>query len=242
MTWAHLPGGSLQTTLTGAVMILISSGLRRAALGLLASGLIHAGSASAAFLSFDTLADGTPFAGLFGFFPAVEYAARAGVTIIDSDNAPGVTIVKQNNPANAGTAIAGYYVNVDPFGAGPTFLRLDFAPGVTDVAFDFATPTGALGVTALDATGSFIGARSFLGDTDFLNQAGEPFESGHAMISGLGPIAALIVTPGATQALIFDNLNTQPIPEPGTLSLLMVGLAVAGTLGLRRRNHRGSSS
>jgi hypothetical protein len=221
-------------------MMAISSGLRGAAIGLLASGLLlHAGAASAAFIDFDTLANGTPFAGPFGFFPAVEYAATAGVTINDSDAAPGVTIVHHINPDNDGTAISGYYVNVEPDAGSPTFLRIDFAPGATDVAFDFATPTGALGVTALDATGSFLATRSFLGTTDFLNQAGDVVESGHGVISGLGPIATLVVTPGATGTLIFDNLGTQPIPEPATLSILIAGLAAAWTLGLRGGNRRG---
>lgn len=107
--------------------------------------------ASAVFIDFETRADGTPYTGPSAAFLSNEYAGL-GVTIANSSSfGSGLTNVFLSNPLNVGTSISGYYVNVGAIAeVGQTFLELSFGPSITDVAFDFATPSGGIQVLAFD--------------------------------------------------------------------------------------------
>jgi len=186
--------------------------------------------ASAVMVNFDTRQDGTPYVGLGDSFPSNEYN---GVTINDSDPTPGSTYVNQINPVNVGTDISGYYVNVGAFEGVQTQLILDFTPVITDVSFDFATPSGDLKVSTFDASGASLGVFNFLGTNLFVNQAGFDENAGHVDLSGIGNIAQLLIEPNMNEALIVDNLNFSPVPVPA--SLWLFGSGLLGLLGMSRK-------
>lgn len=194
-------------------------------------GIGFSATASAVSINFDTMQDGTPYTGLGGSFPSNEYN---GVVINDSDPATGITYVNEIHPDNVGTAISGYYVNVGAFDGTPqTELTFDFTTVVTDVSFDFATPSGDLTVTALDVTGATLGVYNLMGLDPFTNQAGFPYGAGHVDISGIGEIASIIVHPDLNQALIVDNLNFSPVPIPAAAWLF--GSGFISLIGAARR-------
>ncbi len=186
----------------------------------------------AVFIDFNTQQDGTPYSGLGDSFVAGEYN---GVTINDSDPAPGSTFVNLTNPVNVGTAINGYYVNIGAFASVQTRLTLDFTTVVTEVAFDFASPNGSLTVRAFALGGGLLGQLPLLGAGVFVNQAGFNQLSGHVDISGIGQIARLEIEPNFNHALIFDNLDFQPVPVPAALPLLLSGLLGLSLFRRRRQ-------
>ncbi len=183
-------------------------------------------------INFDTDAAGNPYTGLGDFFPAGEYAAL-GVTIKDSDPTVGSTYVNLTNPVNVGTSISGYYVNVGAFAGKLTFLDLQFTAPVSSVAFDFATPSGLLGVFAFGADGNVLAGAPFSGSDTFVNQAGFNMKAGQASLSGLGPISRVLVNPAINEGLIFDNLQFTPVPLPPAVWLFGSGLL--GLVGIARR-------
>lgn len=198
-----------------------------AVLAFVASSAVHAIS-----INFDTDAAGNPYAGSSDLFPAGEYAVL-GVTIKDSDPTVGSTYVNLTNPANIGTAISGYYVNIGAFAGKLTFLDLRFTAPVSSVAFDFATPSGQLGVFAFGTGGDVLIGVPFSGADTFLNQAGFSVKAGHASLSGVGPISRVLVNPAINEALIFDNLLFTPVPLPPAVWLFGSGLL--GLVGIARR-------
>lgn len=179
----------------------------------------------AVLVDFDTTAAGVPYVGLSDSFGSSEYNGL-GLTIVDSDPSTGSTYVNKTHPGNIGTAISGYYINVGAFvGITPTYVEFNFGPSVLDVAFDFASPTGAIQLLAYDTSNTEIFNGLTTGSDVFLNQAGFSMTSGHALINGVGPIIRVRLE-AVDQALIIDNLNFTPtVPEPGTLLLLGIGLA-----------------
>lgn len=197
----------------------------------LSAGILLAVSsnASAAFIDFNTLQNGTPYTGLGDAFVAAEYA---GVVINDSDPTAASTYVNQINPLNVGTAISGYYVNVGAFDGVQTQMTLDFTTSVTSVSFDFAAPLGVLSVQAYDGGGGSLGLFNYLGADTFINQAGFNVLAGHVDIAGIGNIASLVIEPNFNETLILDNLDFQPVPVPAALPLMLSGLL---GLGLVRR-------
>jgi len=198
---------------------------------LLFNGLLLSGAASAAFINFDTDQAGTPYVGLSDSFVANEYN---GVIINDSDPTVGSTYVNLINPANVGTSISGYYVNIGAFAGVQTRLTLDFTTAVSVVNFDFANPQGYLTVSAYDAANNLLGSSNYLGSNIFINQAGFNVLAGNVSISGLGNISKLIIEPNFNEALIFDNLSFRPVPIPAALPLFVSGLLGLGLI--RRRN------
>lgn len=194
---------------------------------------LSAGSAAqATSIDFNTNAVGNPYTGLSDSFLASEYAAL-GVTIKDSDPSVGSTYVNQTNPVNIGTAISGHYVNVGAFAGKLTFLDLQFTTPVTSVNFDFATPSGQLGVYAFGVSGDVLAAVPFTGTATFVNQAGFNQKAGQGSLSGLGPISRVLVSPDFNQALIFDNLHFTPVPLPAAVWLFGSGLL--GLIGFVQR-------
>lgn len=198
-----------------------------AAMAFAASAAVHAVS-----INFDADAAGNPYTGLGDLFPAGEYAAL-GVTIKDSDPTVGSTYVNLTNPVNIGTAISGYYVNVGAFVGKLTFLDLQFTTPVSSVVFDFATPSGLLGVFAFGADGSVLAGAPFSGSDTFVNQAGFDMKAGQASLSGLGPISRVLVNPAINEGLIFDNLQFTPVPLPPAVWLFGAGLL--GMVGVARK-------
>ncbi len=194
-------------------------------------GVVFSTAASAVFIGFDTRQDGTPYAGLGESFSENEYD---GVVIKDSDPNAGYTYVNLINPANVGTDISGYYVNVGAFASNPqTQLTLDFTTSVIEVSFDFANPTGNLTVSAFDGVGALLGVFGFTGTDLFVNQAGFNQSAGHVDIFGIGVIASLLIEPDSDQALILDNLNFSPVPIPAAVWLFGTGLI--GLISAARR-------
>lgn len=195
--------------------------------------LAFSSNSGAAFINFDTLQNGTPYAGLGDAFVAAEYD---GVVINDSDPSAGITYVNLINPENVGTAISGYYANIGAFSGVQTQVTLDFTTDVTSVAFDFANPQGYLTVYAFDGGGGSLGVFNYFGNSSFVNQAGFTYANGagHVDVSGIGNIASLVIEPNFNEALIVDNLDFQPVPVPAALPLLISGLLGLGLV--KRRN------
>jgi hypothetical protein len=191
--------------------------------------------AQAATINFNTDAAGNAYTGLSDFFAAGEYAAL-GVTLNDSDPAAGSTYVNLVNPVNAGTAISGYYVNVGAFDGTSTFLDLQFGVPVTSVMFDFATPDGQLDVAAYGSGGALIANLPWAGADIFVNQAGFNVMAGQFALSGVGPISRLLISPSASETLIFDNLQFTPVPLPAAAWLFASGLL--GLAGIARHKQR----
>lgn len=156
-------------------------------------------------IDFDTRQDGTPYTGLGESFPQNEYT---GVIIQDSDPDVGSTFVNLIDPTNVGTAISGYYANIGAFAGTPqTLVTLTFTTAVTELSFDYATPSGNLAVEAFDASSTSLGVFNFVGGTVFVNQAGFNVLAGSASISGIGSITSVEIRPDLDQALIVDNLS-----------------------------------
>jgi hypothetical protein len=198
----------------------------------LALALAAGSGAHAAAINFDTNAAGNPYSSLSDSFAASEYAVL-GVTLHDSDPVAGSTYVNLINPVNVGTAISGYYVNVGAFSGALTYLDLQFSVPVTSVAFDFATPSGQLGVFAFGADGKVLAGIPFVGTDSFVNQAGFNENAGHVSLAGFGPISRVLVNPSINEALIFDNLQYTPVPLPAAAWLFSAGLF--GMVGIARR-------
>ena len=207
--------------------------IRRLALGAYAMLALTAGSmAHAHLINFNTNAAGTPYTGTGSSFSATEYAA-SGVTINHSDPFAGLTYVNLTNPVNVGTSISGYYVNVGAFAGIATYLDLLFTAPVTNLSFNFATPSGQLDVSAYGSGGGLLASLPFSGSDTFVNQAGNNQKAGYASLSGLGSISRVRINPKTNEALIFDNLNCTPVPVPAAVWLLGSGLV--GLIGVARR-------
>lgn len=199
--------------------------------------VLAVGSAQAITVNFDTNASGVPFVGLGSSFSTNEYAGL-GFRINDSDPTSGSTFVNLTNPANVGTAISGYYVNVGAFANTTTFAAIDFLGGAQHVQFDFATPSGNIFAFAFGPSG-FLGAFALNGTNNFWNQAGFNVESGHANLSGLGTITSLLIQASPNEGLILDNLSLTPVPEPSTYLMMLAGLGLL--YGFARRRSKSDS-
>lgn len=214
----------------------LAGALRKSAYALAAATLLATAPATAVTIDFNTRADSSPYFSPGDSFFANEYALL-GVTINDSDSTAGSTFVNLINSGNMGTSISGHYVNVGAFvGLPPAAVAFDFGVGAQNVQFDFATPSGDISVFAF-GPGGFLGALFFSGSTNFLNQAGFAVEAGSASVFGLGTITSLLIQAPTNQALIIDNLNFAPVPEPSTYLMVLAGLGLLAAMA-RRRNRR----
>ena len=184
---------------------------------------------NAAVIDFNTDGGGGPFVGLGDSFAAAEYA---GVVINDSDPALGSTFVNLINPANVGTSISGYYINVGAFAGTATYVDFKFTTAVTSVSFDFADPNGVLTVLVFNSSNALIASPFLFGGNPFVNQAGFPVNAGSALLTGIGNISRIVLLPIPNEALIVDNLAFTPVPVPAALPLLGGGLLM---LVARRR-------
>lgn len=187
--------------------------------------------ASAATINFNTDGGGVPFIGLGDSFAAAEYA---GVVISDSDPAIGSSFVNLNNPANVGTSISGYYMNIGAFAGRATFADFKFTTSVSSVSFDFADAAGLLSVLVFDDSNNIISSSITLGTDNFFNQAGFVLSAGSYAVSGVGNISRIVLLPPSNNALIVDNLSFTPVPVPAALPLLGGGLLTL-LAGMRRR-------
>lgn len=216
----------------------LSGVLKQATYLLAATVLTLATPAAALTIDFNTRANGNPFIGMSDSFMAGEYAL-SGLSINDSDPSVGSTFVNLTNAGNVGTPISGYYLNVGAFtNRPPAAVAFDFGAGAQNVQFDFATPTGDISVFAF-GPGGFLGAFLFSGSSAFLNQAGFGVEAGSANVFGLGTITSLLIQAPTNQALIIDNLNFAPVPEPSTYLMVLAGLGLL--VGFARRRSRQAS-
>ena len=187
--------------------------------------------ASAATINFNTDGVGAPFVGFGDSFAAAEYA---GVVINDSDPAVGSSFVNLINPANVGTSISGYYMNIGAFAGRATFADFKFTTSVSSVSFDFADATGLLSVLVFDDSNNIISSSITLGTDNFINQAGFNINAGSFAVSDVGNISRIVLVPNSNEALIIDNLSFTPVPVPAALPLLGGGLLTL-LAGMRRR-------
>ena len=174
---------------------------------------------AAVMIDFETRADGTPYVGLSDNFAFNEYEPL-GVLLEDSDPVfPGITFVNDSHPANVGTDISGYYVNIGAFvGIVPTSLSVAFLDGTNEVVFDWAIGVGGSNVTvsAFDEFDALIVSQVFVASGTFVNQAGFTVGSGSALISSEATISRLLIEAQLNHALIVDNLQFDVTPDEFT--------------------------
>ncbi len=158
-----------------------------------------------------------------GFF----YTAYDGLIVLDSDPFAFASLVNLMNPANESESrISGYYVNVGAFVGVPTFI--EFWLSAWSIAFDFATPSGIVQVSAWDGSGALLVDGRFAGNHAFLTPAGHFVSAGEAELVGHGKMSKVRVAALPGEGLIVDNLDFvsagrdggTSIPEPWGLSWL----------------------
>jgi len=197
---------------------------------LAAIGTILTGTAAADVIDFESVANGTPIAGL-----------TIGAATFTSSSLPD----NWGNPYVADDSVVYAYVdNSYLIGscAEGNWLNIAFDGPVTGVGFGFSGPTAlpedmVAAVTLYDAGGGVIANTSFVSDTITNNMNGGPafVQEGWADLSSYGAISAMRVeftfALSFSQTYKFDNLTYTPVPAPASA----FGLAGLAAVGARRR-------
>ncbi len=187
------------------------------------------------FLDFESSATGRPFlvdSVSRTTIAGDEYAAL-GVTLTDGDDELSVVrIVPGNAP------LEGFHLRRSETGPAPSAqIEIDLVDGSREVAFDFATTSGQLEVTAFDTDGNTLLSESYLGEQDVdltpicqgpicqpaffggrlgqvvVNAGGTSIHRIRVVAPALDPLPPSVVQ---TQRLVLDNLRYEPpLPDSG---------------------------
>jgi hypothetical protein len=130
------------------------------------------------------------------------------------------------------------YVLKGNIGAGVSFSGLIAGPTQTLLALDFDNdndPSNGVissAVTDLKAAGLASGGGPAFGAKEFSTSGVAP--AGASVVRARFSVIEMYTTQNPDQAAFIDDFSLTAVPEPATLSL--IGLAVAGLVGIRRRS------
>ena len=190
---------------------------------LLAAGTVHA-----AVLDFDALTPGTVLNG----------ATLQGVTF--SSSTGGTITVQADNYYGGGYSSAHNWILANTSSVAMDAVDMAFAVPVTSISVtggDQGGDTDSFVLQVYDATSALLGSAStgvFGGNT--LTTDGSMGDKATLSLSGLGAIysARVQATSASNAGVVFDDITTDVVPEPGTLTLLCLG-ATGMVASLRRR-------
>ena len=125
-------------------------------------------------------------------------------------------------------------------GQGAGFIVMDFSLPVTSLRFDFGSNLGqgfpdetAIATLALFLNGVPVGQTSLSADSDLLVNQVFSFSTGQLFDRAVFSVIANAGVNDFGIGEVVDNITFTPVPEPATA--LLLGTALAGTIGFLRR-------